>query len=100
MKIIPLLHTERLSVLQNPGSTEKVQQPGTGFACAFKSALAHVNQLQKTADTAAVDLAAGRREDIHQTMIAIEKADVTFRLIMQIRNKVVAAYEEVMRMQV
>jgi len=39
-------------------------------------------------------------QDIHNTMIAIEKADLTFQLMMQVRNKIISAYEEIMRMQV
>jgi len=39
-------------------------------------------------------------KDIHTTMIAVEKADMTFQLMMQIRNKITSAYEEIMRMQV
>jgi flagellar hook-basal body complex protein FliE len=44
-------------------------------------------------------LAAGKQKDIHQTMIALEKADVAFQLLMQVRNKIIAAYETIMRMQ-
>jgi flagellar hook-basal body complex protein FliE len=39
-------------------------------------------------------------QDIHNTMIAIEKADLSFQMMMQIRNKIINAYEEIMRMQV
>ena len=57
-----------------------------------------VNQLKLNADEAINDLAAGKQKDIHQTMISLEKADVAFQLMMQIRNKIIAAYETVMRM--
>ena len=62
--------------------------------------LKEVNQLKLDADEAINDLAAGKQKDIHQTMISLEKADVAFQLIMQIRNKIIAAYETVMRMPV
>ena len=45
------------------------------------------------------NLAAGKQKDIHATMIALEKADVAFQLLMQVRNKIISAYETVMRMQ-
>jgi flagellar basal-body rod protein FlgB len=48
----------------------------------------------------ATALATGKQTNIHQTMIAAEKADVSFELLMQIRNKLVAAYDKIMRMQV
>ena len=68
----------------------------------FGKMLAHslneVNQLKLNADEAINDLAAGKQKDIHQTMISLEKADVAFQLMMQIRNKIVAAYETIMRM--
>ena len=44
-------------------------------------------------------LASGKQKDIHETMIEMEKADVAFQLLMQVRNKVIAAYETIMRMQ-
>jgi flagellar hook-basal body complex protein FliE len=58
-----------------------------------------VNQLKLEADEAVANLAAGKQKDIHATMIALEKADVAFQLLMQVRNKIISAYETVMRMQ-
>jgi flagellar hook-basal body complex protein FliE len=48
----------------------------------------------------AIKLAKMETQDIHNTMIAIEKADLTFQLMMQVRNKIISAYEDIMRMQV
>jgi flagellar hook-basal body complex protein FliE len=61
--------------------------------------LNEVNQLNAAANEAVENLAAGKQKDIHQTMIALEKADVAFQLLMQIRNKIISAYETIMRMQ-
>ena len=58
-----------------------------------------VNQLQKEADKAIEALATGETKDISQTMIAIEKANVSFQLMTQVRNRLVEAYQEVLRMQ-
>ena len=58
-----------------------------------------VNQLQKEADKAIEALATGETKDIAQTMIAIEKANVSFQLMTQVRNRLVEAYQEVLRMQ-
>jgi flagellar hook-basal body complex protein FliE len=70
------------------------------FADVLKSSLDEVNQLQHTADAAITALATGDSASLHDTMIAIEQADLSFRLMMQVRNKIVDAYQEIMRMQV
>lgn len=70
------------------------------FGSLLTNSLNEVNRLKLDADEAVNDLASGQQKDIHQTMIALEKAGVAFELLMQIRNKIVAAYESVMRMPV
>jgi flagellar hook-basal body complex protein FliE len=70
------------------------------FGEILKTSLSEVNQLQKNADRAIQELAAGNEKDIHQTMIALEKAEISFQFMMQVRNKIIAAYQEIMRMQV
>ena len=70
------------------------------FGDMLKSHLAEVNHLQNSADIAAQKLASGQDKDIHNTMIAMEKAGVAFQLTMQVRNKMLEAYQEIMRMQV
>ena len=45
------------------------------------------------------DLLQGNRQDVHNVMIAVEKADIAFQLMMQVRNKIVNAYQEIARMQ-
>jgi flagellar hook-basal body complex protein FliE len=46
------------------------------------------------------DFAAGRTDNIHQVMIAAEKSDIALQFTMQIRNKILDAYNEIMRMQI
>lgn len=70
------------------------------FADTLKEAVGNVNTLQKTADKQAQDLATGKTSDIPQVMMAAEKADIALRLMVQVRNKIISAYEEVMKMQV
>jgi flagellar hook-basal body complex protein FliE len=70
------------------------------FGQQLKGSLERVNRLQKEADATINNLANGTQADIHQTMIAAEKADVSFDLLMQIRNKLIAAYDKIMRMPV
>ena len=74
--------------------------PQGTFGHTLGRSLENVNKLQVDADQAIKGLARGDQKDIHSTMIAMEKADISFRLMMQVRNKVVAAYQEISRMSV
>lgn len=70
------------------------------FGKLLEKSLSDVNATQLDADRAIKELVAGRNKNIHETMLAIEKADMSFKLAMQVRNKVIEAYKEIMRMQV
>lgn len=71
----------------------------SGFLDSLKSAIGTVNDTQLEAGRAVGALMTGETQDIHRTMVALQQADVSFQLMMQIRNKLVAAYEEIQRMQ-
>ena len=75
-------------------------EEGSSFADTLTESLDKVNDLQKEADLAIEDFATGKTRNIHETMIAVNKADLAFRLTMQVRNKIVEAYQEVMRTQI
>ena len=75
-------------------------KPQGSFGDVLKSSLAEVNRLQKQADAAITELAKGDKVSLHETMIAMEQADVSFKLMMEVRNKIVEAYQEIMRIQV
>jgi len=76
------------------------QSTSVSFDQMLTGSLDRVNQLQKEADANVNNLATGKHTDIHQTMIAVEKASVSFELLMQIRNKLIAAYDKIMRMPI
>jgi len=77
------------------------QQPqSVSFGKLLQQSIDQVNRLQVEANSNINDLASGKQTDIHQTMIAVEKAEVSFELLMQIRNKVIEAYDKIMRTQV
>ena len=82
------------------GSSESPQQPDKPFGEFLKDALNNVNSLQSESRQASMNLAAGKIQDIAEVTIAAEKASIALQLTMQVRNKVVDAYQEVMRMQV
>lgn len=70
------------------------------FADTLKAAINQTNDLQVKANKAAEELATGRTNNIQEVMIAAEKADISLRLMMQVRNKIIDAYQEIMKMQV
>ena len=82
------------------GGTEGAAGAGESFTNVLGNALAQVNQLQNQAASSITALATGDKTSLHDTMIAMEQADVSFRLMMQVRNKIVEAYQEIMRMQI
>jgi flagellar hook-basal body complex protein FliE len=84
----------------SPSGKPTPQTGSVSFGRLLEGSMDRVNQLQKEADANINNLAGGNQTDIHQTMIAVEKADVSFELLMQIRNKLIGAYERIMRMPV
>jgi flagellar hook-basal body complex protein FliE len=76
------------------------EKANTSFSEVLKESISKVGELEKEADKEVEKLATMESKDIHNTMIAIEKADLTFQMMMQVRNKIISAYEEIMRMQV
>ena len=56
--------------------------------------------MQKKADSMAMQVAAGKSENLHETMIAATQAEISFNLMVQLRNRALEAYQEVMRMPV
>ena len=85
--------------LDTASKTKETQNPES-FGNMLARSLKDANRLKLEADEAVESLAAGKRNDIHATMIALEKADVAFQLLMQVRNKIISAYETIMRTQV
>lgn len=73
---------------------------GSGaFSSTLEDAMGKVQELQADADQKVAALLDGDGQDIHGAMIAVERADLSFQLMMQVRNKIVSAYQEVARMQ-
>lgn len=81
------------------GVTGKVQQKETAeFGEVIKGAIQKVDQLEKEADQSVLDLLQGKAS-IHETMIALQKADMSMQLLLNIRNKVIESYRDIMHMQ-
>ena len=74
-------------------------ETGQGFGATLKDAIARVDDLDQNSQTQVTGVLEGKRQDLHNVMIAVEKADVAFQLMMQVRNKIVNAYQEVSKLQ-
>ena len=72
----------------------------TSFGDVLKGAIMDINNLQNDADKAIANVQLEDAGSIHDAMIALEKAGISFQVMMQVRNKILDAYQEVMRMQV
>jgi flagellar hook-basal body complex protein FliE len=75
-----------------------VASPG-GFADTLRGAMDEMGDLGSQAQTKVASVLEGNGADVHSALIAVEKADLSFQLMMQVRNKIVSAYQEISRMQ-
>ncbi len=95
------LETGRLDFKQTQPSSLKIDSTSeVSFGETLKNAIGEVNQLQKKSDVAMQELATGKTDNVHDVMIAAEKADIALKLMVGVRNKIIDAYSEIMRMQV
>jgi flagellar hook-basal body complex protein FliE len=83
---------------QSPAHAISGETPS--FKDVLADAISEVQHLRNEADHTIKQLVAGEIKDVSEAMVAVEKADVSFRTMMTVRGKVLSAYEEIMRMQV
>lgn len=86
--------------IEGPSSTSSTSESGKSFADTLKDAVGSVNEMQKASDKAMQNLATGKTDNVADVMIAAEKADIALKVMVQVRNKIIDAYQEVMKMQV
>ncbi len=102
----PVSEARVLREMQNQGMQppklegEAGGTPEVTFGKILENSLDQVNLMQHQADDAVKELVAGRAKNIHETMLTIERADASLKMAMQVRNKILEAYREIMRMQV
>ncbi len=84
------------SKAENSGQASAVEGAGKFFS----DLVSKVNDLQNQSDQAIQTLASGENKNLHEVMISMEKASISFQFMSQVRNKAIEAYQEVMRMQV
>jgi flagellar hook-basal body complex protein FliE len=81
-----------------PASPEK--PGGAGFGNLIEGLLGKVNAQQMNADQAVKDLAMGQTDNLHGVMLAVANADLSFRMFLEIRNRLTEALQQIMQMQV
>ncbi|MCX8065053.1 MAG: flagellar hook-basal body complex protein FliE [Candidatus Hydrogenedentes bacterium] len=88
--------------VEKPGVTlpELKADGEVSFKDVLLEAVSEVQRLQEEADTTIKQLVSGEIKDVSEVMIAVQRADTAFQTLMAVRNKVIAAYEEIMRMQI
>lgn len=91
-------HRKRMT--EEGGASSVTQTATTEFSNMLKDYISEVNTSQVQADQAISSFLAGRTKNPHEAMLAIEKADLSLKMMVQVRNKVLDAYREIMRMQV
>ncbi len=89
------INTEAMKELQRSS-----QPTGEGFGAILKDSIQQVSKMQMDAGKAVENLAQGKVESVHEAMIAMEKASISFNLMVEVKNRLLSAYEEMMRMQV
>lgn len=94
LNTIPNFQAPQLPSLDNTNGSA-----GESFASVLSSAVHSVDQLNDSAAAQVSNLIQGGGGDINNVMIAVEKADVSFQLMMQVRNKIVSAYQDIEKMQ-
>ncbi|MDD4506231.1 MAG: flagellar hook-basal body complex protein FliE [Sulfurospirillaceae bacterium] len=88
-----------LSKVATP-SVEKTEASNTDFSKILKESLEEVNDVQIKGDRAMADIATGEVKDLHQAAIAINKAETSMKMMLEIRNKALSAYKEIARTQI
>ncbi|PLT31542.1 flagellar hook-basal body complex protein FliE [Peribacillus deserti] len=97
--LAPLQQTAKPENLQTPAAATPYEAQKS-FASVLKESIEKVNESQVLSDQYTSKLARGENVDLHQVMIASQKASITLEAAMEVRNKVIETYQEMMRIQV
>lgn len=103
MSTEPITSIARLAHLATSANADKTgatTSTADSFGQMLQNALSQLSQKENAANEITTRLAAGEDIELHQVMLTMQEADMAFQLAMQVRNKLVEAYQEVMRMQV
>lgn len=94
-----IVHADTNSIKANHNPA-KLKQNGFDFTQTLKQNIDSVNALQQTSEKALADMATGQIKDLHEAAIAINKAENSMKVMLEVRNKAINAYKEIMRTQI
>jgi len=101
MNITPVVpSTIQIANTELQKSGQNTQSGGTSFGKVVEKSLASLNELQLNANDSVNQLASGESVELHDVLIAVEEAAISLQLAMQVRNKLLDAYQEISRIQV
>lgn len=100
MPISEISNSPELRSIQIPERTDVTGPTSSNFSDHFLELIKDVDGEMKQAESLAKAFAAGEHNNIHETMLAAERATIAFRLVGTVRNKMIEAYQTVLRMQV
>lgn len=100
-QMLSVLRATAAQASGRPAESQATQTGGADFAQVLQNSIAQVNQTQQQAESMAANFAAGDgNANLHEVMISLQKANVSFQEMVQVRNKLVTAYHDVMNMQI
>ena len=100
MNNIPIRGNLLPPILGTQSQNSKVQENEGAFGKILTGKIEEINKLKSDADDAITKVEFSDSGSIHEAIIAMEKASISFKTMLQVRNKMLEAYQEVMRMQV
>ncbi|MCL6559015.1 MAG: flagellar hook-basal body complex protein FliE [Firmicutes bacterium] len=100
MNILPVAPPLPLTPPAGGNAQKAPEEKGGSFADVLNSAVEKLNQTQVKADDLVKQMLTGEIEDIHQVTVAMQEAKLSMQLAVEVRNKIIEAYQEVSRMQI
>ncbi len=96
----PIQNISPISIAGTNASTKDISNDGSDFFSILQKSINEVNTQQKNADTALGEIATGQVKDLHQAAIAIDKAEISMKVMLEVRNKAINAYKELSKTQI
>jgi flagellar hook-basal body complex protein FliE len=100
MKDLTISNLQSILPEAGPAPKKPAETSSAPFSDYVKRSLEDVNRQLLQADQNIDDLVTGKNQDISNTMISMQKAEISFQLVMNIRNKLISAYDEIKRMSI
>ena len=93
-------HEMRDILSRSVGENDPTVREGRSFGEILADSIQQVNELQADVDVRMEKIAAGEAANVHETLLEVQRAEMSMQMLLQVRNKLVSAYQEIMRLQV